>query len=129
MESEHLLRLALAVAPDLIPTLLALAAMLVERKRQIESQTAPTHDDGGEHWREAEGLLRRAVAADPNFSASHLMERLTKAAASIARPGCRMESEDLLRLALAVAPELVPALLALAAILVERARQIESLAL
>jgi tetratricopeptide (TPR) repeat protein len=72
VESEHLLRLALAVAPDLIPTLLALAAMLVERKRPIESQTAPTHDDGGEHWREAEGLLRRAVAADPNLSAPRL---------------------------------------------------------
>jgi tetratricopeptide (TPR) repeat protein len=125
-ESERLLRLALAVAPNLVPALLALAAMLVESKCQIESQTAPTHDGGGEHWREAEDLLRRAVAADPNFSASHLMGRLTKAAASIARPGCRVESEDLLRLALAVAPELVPALLALVAILVERARQIES---
>jgi len=126
VESEYLLRLALAVAPDVVPTLLALAVMLLDRKRQFESPTAPSHDDGGEHWREAEGLLRRAVAADPNFSASHLMERLTKAAASIARPGCRMESEDMLRLALAVAPELVPALLALAAILVERARQSES---
>jgi len=124
-ESEGLLRLALAVAPNHVPALLAAAAMMVERTRQIESQTAPAHDNRRKRWREAEDFLRRAVAADPNLSGSRLMERLTKAAASIARPGCRVESEGLLRVALAVAPELVPALLALAAILVERARQIE----
>jgi hypothetical protein len=53
-------------------------------------------------------------------------ERLTKAVESIARFGYPVESEHLLRLALAVAPESVPATLALAAVLVGKARQIES---
>ena len=108
-ESEGLLRLALAVAPNHVPALLAAAAMLVERTRQIELQTAAAHDNRRKHWKEAEHLLRRAIAADPNLSAPRLalaallLERLRYVEAlSVAAEGVRCFPSSLeLRLVLA----------------------------
>ena len=123
-ESEDLLRLALAVAPDQVPTLLAVAAMLVERTRQIESQTAPPTTTGvstGEKLKVyCAGLLRQTRTFRlPTHGA------VDQSGSEYCKARLSDESEDMLRLALAVAPELVPALLALAAMLVEKARQIE----
>ena len=108
-ESEGLLRLALAVAPNHVPALLAAAAMLVERTRQIEFPSAVIRENGREHWKEAEHLLRRAIAADPNLSAPRLalaallLERLRYVEAlSVAAEGVRCFPSSLeLRLVLA----------------------------
>ena len=71
-ESEDLLRLAVAVSPELGPALLALAAMVMERARQVGSRLAASQDCRREHWTEAEHLVRQAVAADPSLSAPRL---------------------------------------------------------
>ena len=51
---------------------LALAALLAQTARQLESQPTASHDPGREHWTEAEHWLRQAVAADPSLSAPRL---------------------------------------------------------
>ena len=108
-ESEDLLRLTVAVSPELVSALLALAALLAQTARQLEFQPTASHDPGREHWTEAEHWLRQAVAADPSLSAPRLalacllLERLRYVEAlDIAAEGVRRCPSSLeLRLVLA----------------------------